>query len=202
MRQLQAIQHHLAQPFEVSFCTIITIYSYKLISIDCTHSLISPRRHADFYFNSQFLPSFSSSPSISPISFKLETSTAFIHFHTYPAPSRKHSNNHSTSFHISSPPQRAQHTISNHPIITMSEPQIGIVGTIEFNGQKYDFTHLVSDLGDLCTFPASEGPRSIVTGSDEEQKAKYIATYAKTDEYVNNLLVENSIKHIALRLLH
>ena len=75
----------------------------------------------------------------------------------------------------------------------MASPQpLGVTGFIEYNGQKYDFSHLVSQFDpNHALFPASEGPRSIVTGNDEEQKSKYITAYEKTDGYVNRLLASN-----------
>lgn len=79
----------------------------------------------------------------------------------------------------------------------MSDYEIGVVGFIEYNHQRYDFSHFISQLNDtqLTSFPASEGPRSIVTGNDEEQREKYTTAYEKTDHYVNNLLNTNAEKN-------
>lgn len=45
---------------------------------------------------------------------------------------------------------------------------------------------------DQSTFPASEGPRSIITGNDETQRQKYTTAYEATDQYVKNLLDTNA----------
>lgn len=70
-------------------------------------------------------------------------------------------------------------------------PVIGIKGTISFNGQVYDLHNTINLLpADTTTFPPSEGPRSIVNGADELQKAKYINAYGNTDEYLTKLRAE------------
>lgn len=67
-------------------------------------------------------------------------------------------------------------------------PAIGIKGSITFNGQSYDFHNTIDLLpSTTTTFPPSEGPRSIVNGADEVQKAKYINAYDNTDRYLTAL---------------
>jgi hypothetical protein len=72
---------------------------------------------------------------------------------------------------------------------------VGVTGTISYKGQVYDFSHNISQFDpNHSIFPHSEGPRSIVTGNDQEQRDKYITAYEKTDQYVDNLFRQNAQK--------